>query len=166
MIYDLSFNICFIGTYSFTIRFMFIFLSSRRVLILVLLELILLQFLHNFPHPLLLSVLILVLLELILLPISIFHSKISSICFNPCFIGTYSFTRWRPKNCKRKSSVLILVLLELILLLLFLVQLLDLHFCFNPCFIGTYSFTIFNLHKYNILDIVLILVLLELILLH
>ena len=141
MIYDLSFNICFIGTYSFTIRFMFIFLSSRRVLILVLLELILLhdynttrnmklkyvlilvllelillQFLHNFPHPLLLSVLILVLLELILLPISIFHSKISSICFNPCFIGTYSFTRWRPKNCKRKSSVLILVLLELILL--------------------------------------------------
>ena len=134
MIYDLSFNICFIGTYSFTIRFMFIFLSSRRVLILVLLELILL---HDYNT----TINILVLLELILLPISIFHSKISSICFNPCFIGTYSFTRWRPKNCKRKSSVLILVLLELILLLLFLVQLLDLHFCFNPCFIGTYSFT-------------------------
>ena len=68
-------------------------MKLKYVLILVLLELILLQFLHNFPHPLLLSVLILVLLELILLPISIFHSKISSICFNPCFIGTYSFTR-------------------------------------------------------------------------
>lgn len=42
MIYDLSFNICFIGTYSFTIFSISKFYVFYTVLILVLLELILL----------------------------------------------------------------------------------------------------------------------------
>ena len=37
--------------------------------------------------------------------------------FNPCFIGTYSFTKATTDRNKDKSNVLILVLLELILLL-------------------------------------------------
>ena len=42
MIYDLSFNICFIGTYSFTCQFCQLLSYHFPVLILVLLELILL----------------------------------------------------------------------------------------------------------------------------
>ena len=45
--------------------------------------------------------------------------------FNPCFIGTYSFTL---------TALTIIVTT----------------FCFNPCFIGTYSFTLAleSLQKY------------------
>ena len=39
------------------------------------------------------------------------------LCFNPCFIGTYSFTISKGIKSDGKGS------------------------CFNPCFIGTYSFT-------------------------
>ena len=64
------------------------------------------------------DVLILVLLELILL-----HEanawEIESLmrCFNPCFIGTYSFTGKLQRSKFWHVWVLILVLLELILLL-------------------------------------------------
>ena len=61
--------------------------------------------------------------------------------FNPCFIGTYSFTN----DEEFKEDVI--------------------SRCFNPCFIGTYSFTKLSCHYHNIYYIVLILVLLELILL-
>ena len=44
-------------------------------------------------------------------------------CFNPCFIGTYSFTIHSIEPN---------------------IELLD---SFNPCFIGTYSFTIANSTK-------------------
>ena len=39
------------------------------------------------------------------------------ISFNPCFIGTYSFTNFITSPFSNVNS------------------------CFNPCFIGTYSFT-------------------------
>ena len=68
MIYDLSFNICFIGTYSFTIFSISKFYVFYTVLILVLLELILLQNLYSYNTKSGNKVLILVLLELILLP--------------------------------------------------------------------------------------------------
>ena len=64
------------------------------------------------------QVLILVLLELILLPspsITLFNILIYG--FNPCFIGTYSFT-----------DAIQVILSEW-------------NIRFNPCFIGTYSFT-------------------------
>ena len=67
------------------------------------------------------------------------HGYYSS--FNPCFIGTYSFTSTANKN----PSISL--------------------FCFNPCFIGTYSFTFYHDIHYILSLIVLILVLLELILL-
>ena len=47
MIYDLSFNICFIGTYSFTQNAWVIPTYLLHVLILVLLELILLLVMHT-----------------------------------------------------------------------------------------------------------------------
>ena len=105
-------------------------------------------------------------MELILLLKCYLETCQNLLCFNPCFIGTYSFTKLQFHLVLHYLFVLILVLLELILLLEW--DTIDdaVEYSFNPCFIGTYSFTIFNLHKYNILDIVLILVLLELILLH
>ena len=39
-----------------------------------------------------------------------------NMCFNPCFIGTYSFTTDENEGNLQRSRVLILVLLELILL--------------------------------------------------
>ena len=68
MIYDLSFNICFIGTYSFTLYQIRRYVNKLPVLILVLLELILLHFDLPLSNPL------------------------AGLSFNPCFIGTYSFT--------------------------------------------------------------------------
>ena len=68
----------------------------------------------------LLNVLILVLLELILL---LFISPLPVtlvVRFNPCFIGTYSFTMRKVINSDEQLK------------------------CFNPCFIGTYSFTDFK----------------------
>ena len=63
----LSFNPCFIGTYSFTKYKKFYKNKYKFVLILVLLELILLQNIHLKLGYNVVSVLILVLLELILL---------------------------------------------------------------------------------------------------
>ena len=62
-------------------------------------------------------------------------------CFNPCFIGTYSFTKGNKRTISRSRLVLILVLLELILLPDFCFSETYEITCFNPCFIGTYSFT-------------------------
>ena len=62
------------------------------------------------------------------------------LCFNPCFIGTYSFT-YDEKKIKHAMKR------------------------FNPCFIGTYSFTQYPFFLFASTDVVLILVLLELILL-
>ena len=65
-----------------------------------------------------LIVLILVLLELILL-LTVAPNKTINIdpSFNPCFIGTYSFTKKKLLSIKHTKL------------------------SFNPCFIGTYSFT-------------------------
>ena len=49
----------------------------------------------------------------------------TSLCFNPCFIGTYSFT---PAPIGVTKTVLL---------------------CFNPCFIGTYSFTLGECKRRN-----------------
>ena len=81
-------------------------------------------------------------MELILLPTTIISNSSEQIlCFNPCFIGTYSFTKNKYKEGKKWISVLILVLLELILLQVMKVELPTEEKRFNPCFIGTYSFT-------------------------
>ena len=61
--------------------------------------------------------------------------------FNPCFIGTYSFTHQLSHPKKFLFHVLILVLLELTLLQQKLSQNQSTAYSFNPCFIGTYSFT-------------------------
>ena len=62
--------------------------------------------------------------------------------FNPCFIGTYSFTKLGKLVKKLILDVLILVLLELILLQCKRKnKKLLIYYSFNPCFIGTYSFT-------------------------
>ena len=92
MIYDLSFNICFIGTYSFTLYQIRRYVNKLPVLILVLLELILLHFDLPLSNPL------------------------AGLSFNPCFIGTYSFTSNSLFCSLYFHFVLILVLLELILL--------------------------------------------------
>ena len=65
--------------------------------------------------------------------------------FNPCFIGTYSFTYMEMGIIKVDILVLILVLLELILLQITLILAYHLKLRFNPCFIGTYSFTMKSL---------------------
>ena len=113
----ICFNPCFIGTYSFTQLKKCLTEYNQHVLILVLLELILLLFIISygllyFLQVLILvllelillhqglfidrreyyEVLILVLLELILLPSISFFSASFLFSFNPCFIGTYSFT--------------------------------------------------------------------------
>ena len=62
-------------------------------------------------------------------------------CFNPCFIGTYSFTKGLYDSLQQRYDVLILVLLELILLRIVIQFKQVQKMCFNPCFIGTYSFT-------------------------
>ena len=61
--------------------------------------------------------------------------------FNPCFIGTYSFTNCPDVYLYYLLFVLILVLLELILLHEYYVDNYEQETSFNPCFIGTYSFT-------------------------
>ena len=68
-------------------------------------------------------------------------TELCSKCFNPCFIGTYSFTN----NILKSFTI-------------------D-ELGFNPCFIGTYSFTYLLSSANSISSKVLILVLLELILL-
>ena len=85
--------------------------------------------------------------------------------FNPCFIGTYSFTGYSSLLLHNLISVLILVLLELILLPNICCVKSLLLLCFNPCFIGTYSFTMLIVRNLKNYKYVLILVLLELILL-
>ena len=59
-------------------------------------------------------------MELILLHTMNGNVEYQMICFNPCFIGTYSFT---DESITTSSST---------------------YEGFNPCFIGTYSFTIMN----------------------
>ena len=56
-------------------------------------------------------------MELILLQKEIIRENIDEQCFNPCFIGTYSFTEAEIELVSFDKKVLILVLLELILLL-------------------------------------------------
>ena len=137
-----SFNPCFIGTYSFTPIKKEMEFWTDNVLILVLLELILLHLLNFSNDKIYQFVLILVLLELILLQDLDREQVMMLCCFNPCFIGTYSFTCNWSFLYVCFSSVLILVLLELILLLETSSCYNLVHFsCFNPCFIGTYSFT-------------------------
>ena len=68
--------------------------------------------------------------------------QLCTVSFNPCFIGTYSFTPINLYKPTREQNVLILVLLELILLLVKSTLLYSSILRFNPCFIGTYSFTI------------------------
>ena len=55
-------------------------------------------------------------MELILLQKEIIRENIDEQCFNPCFIGTYSFTEAEIELVSFDKKVLILVLLELILL--------------------------------------------------
>ena len=71
-------------------------------------------------------------------------------CFNPCFIGTYSFTLVGKKPSYRPLIVLILVLLELILLPEKSLSKSKKLYSFNPCFIGTYSFTVYHTEHKNI----------------
>ena len=111
----ICFNPCFIGTYSFTPILIYLMDAGTVVLILVLLELILLH-LHPFELVDYYYVLILVLLELILLLYFILQLLVMYLRFNPCFIGTYSFTNERSRKRGKNRNVLILVLLELILL--------------------------------------------------
>ena len=92
--------------------------------------------------------------------------KIHNFRFNPCFIGTYSFTTYSTCYNKIHYNVLILVLLELILLLKSSEKKQASYLSFNPCFIGTYSFTLYIYYGTMLFYYVLILVLLELILLH
>ena len=136
----ICFNPCFIGTYSFTPILIYLMDAGTVVLILVLLELILLH-LHPFELVDYYYVLILVLLELILLLYFILQLLVMYLRFNPCFIGTYSFTIYDVNGFARTTK------------------------CFNPCFIGTYSFTNFWTYISSYPYVVLILVLLELILL-
>ena len=70
--------------------------------------------------------------------------------FNPCFIGTYSFTLVGKKPSYRPLIVLILVLLELILLPEKSLSKSKKLYSFNPCFIGTYSFTVYHTEHKNI----------------
>ena len=105
-------------------------------------------------------------MELILLhKHKISQAQVSRISFNPCFIGTYSFTTSNGISWPIYRTVLILVLLELILLRSINAPVWKFSICFNPCFIGTYSFTYWRIQRPNIWNEVLILVLLELILL-
>ena len=55
-------------------------------------------------------------MELILLHECEGYSGDAIVSFNPCFIGTYSFTKSKTKGWIFHEIVLILVLLELILL--------------------------------------------------
>ena len=71
-------------------------------------------------------------------------------CFNPCFIGTYSFTIFNLHKYNILDIVLILVLLQLILLHSDKLTELGVQYRFNPCFIGTYSFT--HLLSFNALS--------------
>ena len=66
------------------------------------------------------------------------------LCFNPCFIGTYSITLHGINLILMLDLVLILVLLELTLLQIIIECLFCFIRCFNPCFIGTYSITILS----------------------
>ena len=84
---------------------------------------------------------------------TIISNPLASIClfsFNPCFIGTYSFTLQRLPSYRHYYFVLILVLLELILLHSDKLTELGVQYRFNPCFIGTYSFT--HLLSFNALS--------------
>ena len=80
-------------------------------------------------------------MELILLPELLDSQYMVKTSFNPCFIGTYSFTYNFNCGKEKRVNVLILVLLELILLLQEIANKVHLDGRFNPCFIGTYSFT-------------------------
>ena len=71
-------------------------------------------------------------------------------CFNPCFIGTYSFTIFNLHKYNILDIVLILVLLELILLPEKSLSKSKKLYSFNPCFIGTYSFTVYHTEHKNI----------------
>ena len=117
----ICFNPCFIGTYSFTNFAYVLFSIASIVLILVLLELILLLDSSVINTRSFYVVLILVLLELILLRLILCTMMYLRMRFNPCFIGTYSFT---VSMFNENMNIL---------------------GCFNPCFIGTYSFTILSL---------------------
>ena len=81
-------------------------------------------------------------MELILLHEHYKNYSPEELGFNPCFIGTYSFTNIFLFLHVLINYVLILVLLELILLpvLGYREEVQD-SLSFNPCFIGTYSFT-------------------------
>ena len=115
LIHLVSFNPCFIGTYSFTIYVLVHWKKGCKVLILVLLELTLLH-IKEIGKSFNYGVLILVLLELTLLRYPNLRYYLIQQRFNPCFIGTYSFTISSYVSCVYIIKVLILVLLELTLL--------------------------------------------------